>query len=489
MCARKTPEPRLAAWLTWLGGGQWHELGEHHERSAHAVAGVVVVLNAALAWLVATFAVAGSTRWQVPAVLPMTLVFGVLVGALSRAVASGPSRAGLLGRAAVAVAVGVVVGELAALVVFAGSIDRRLDEQAAHHADSTPAVAQSAAELQRVRDARSSLDDAVDQARAQRDEALVVARCEYHPTPACPQTHITGVPGVGPETRTANELLADAQRELDNAVAARQQQSGRLDAQIGDGAAQLARARQAAVAGADRGFGARWLALGDLCAANPGALLLRLITLAFCVLMNLLPLLLRMWRGETTHDRHAAARVERDRAEVAADTAIAVKRAEVRAAAEILWAEQQLAQAQSAIEAREVPEVPTPELPAGVETDSQATNLPAPARAPVPLIPDVTKAAARWIGPLVPTIVTRAIDTTTRPLRTARQVFEEFEEITFSLKRTRSVIVHGEEPAGQPQQSTVVDEVTRNVKAERVDTDKRAELQTADSPPQLPSAD
>ncbi|ORA32249.1 hypothetical protein BST20_25340 [Mycobacterium branderi] len=474
--------------MTWLGGGQWDELGERHERSAHAVAGVVVLLNTALTWLVATLAISGSTGWPAPAVLPLTLAFGVLVGALSRAVASGPSRGGLIGRAAVAVAVGVVAGELGALVVFAGSIDRRLDEQTAHHADSTPAVAQSAAELQRLRDARSSLDDAVDQARTQRDEALVVARCEYHPTPACPQTHITGVPGVGPETRTANDLLADAQRELDNAVAARQQRSGRLDAQIADGAAQLAQARQTAIAGADRGLGARWLALGDLCSANPGALLLRLITVGFFVLLNLLPLLLRMWRGETTHDRHVAARVERDRAEVTADTAIAVKRAEVRAAAEILWAEQQLAQARSAVEAHEAPGAPTPELAPGDETDSQATNLPTPARATLPLIPDVTKAAARWIGPLVPTMVTRAIDTTTRPLRTARQVFEEFEEITFSLKRTRRVVVDGEEPAGQPHGSTVVDEGPRRVKAERVDTDHRAELQTADSPPQLPSA-
>ncbi|WP_157011508.1 DUF4407 domain-containing protein, partial [Mycobacterium celatum] len=127
MCARNTPEPRLAALLTWLGGGHRDELGERHERSAHAVAGVVVLLNAVLSWLVATIAAAESTRWPVLALLPMTLVFGVLVGVLSRAVASGAARAGLIGRAAVAVAVGAVVGELAALVVFAGSVDRRLD--------------------------------------------------------------------------------------------------------------------------------------------------------------------------------------------------------------------------------------------------------------------------------------------------------------------------------------------------------------------------
>ncbi|ORV17938.1 hypothetical protein AWB95_05850 [Mycobacterium celatum] len=476
--------------MTWLGGGHRDELGERHERSAHAVAGVVVLLNAVLSWLVATIAAAESTRWPVLALLPMTLVFGVLVGVLSRAVASGAARAGLIGRAAVAVAVGAVVGELAALVVFAGSVDRRLDEEAAHHAESAPAVAQSAAELQRLRDARNALDMAVGEARAQRDEALVVARCEYHPTPACPQTHITGVPGVGPETRTANELLADAQQELDNAVAARQQRAGQLDAQIADSAGQLAQVRQTAISDADRGFGARWLALGDLCAANCGALLLRLAIVGFFVLLNMLPLILRMWRGETSHDRRAAARVERDRAEVAADTAIAVKRAEVRAATETLWAEQQLAQTRLAVEALEAP-TPIPELPPSDEIASQTANLPMPTRASplVPIIPGVTKAAARWLGPLVPTIVTRAIDTTTQPVRAARQVFEESEEITFSFRRTRKVIVAGQESAGQPLASTVVNEGPRNVKAERVGTEARAELQTADGAPQLPPAD
>ena len=62
----------------------------------------------------------------------------------------------------------------------------------------------------------------------------------------------------------------------------------------------------------------------------------------------------------------------------------------------------------------------------------------------IPSIPDATKAAARWIRPLVPPFVARVIDNTTQPLRTARQVFEEVEEITFSLKRTRKVTVDSE---------------------------------------------
>ncbi|ETB45742.1 membrane protein [Mycobacterium avium 11-0986] len=70
----------------------------------------------------------------------------------------------------------------------------------------------------------------------------------------------------------------------------------------------------------------------------------------------------------------------------------------------------------------------------------------------IPSIPDATKAAARWIRPLVPPLVARMMDTTTHrlthPLRTARQVFEgvveETEEITFALRRTRKVTVNSQ---------------------------------------------
>lgn len=514
---------RLEGLLTWLGGGHARELGERHERSTHAVAGAVVVLGAVLAWLIAALAVrpavATAPIW---AVVAATLVFGLLVGAITRGIAGGPAkgRAGTAGRAAVALLIGVVVGDLAALVLFSGAIDHRLDERALRTADSAPAVAQAAASVQQARSARSALDGTVDQARGHLDNALVIARCEYNPTPACPQTRITGVPGRGPETRTANELLADAQRELDTALAARDRQAPALDANVSRAEQALTQARQAVVADAGRGLGARWVAMNDLTLAGAGALILRILTIAFFALLYLLPLILRTWRGETTHDRHAAARAEQERAELEADTAIAIKRAEVRREAEIMWAEHQLAQTRLAIEAqaeidrehqrrRVVEALDAPvhassertfepveedmylpiaaeaeaasravaELPAA-ERDAPAPateNLPAPAEplmatvehyeepaasgvdaqrgAPlIPSIPDATKAAARWIRPLVPPFVARVIDNTTQPLRTARQVFEEVEEIAFSLKRTRKVTVNSESSDGGVQQ-------------------------------------
>ncbi|CDO88730.1 hypothetical protein AWC29_10270 [Mycobacterium triplex] len=520
MGAHELIEPRSAVSrvegvLAWLGGGHWRELGERHERSTHAVAGAVVLLGAVLAWLVAALAVDASARWPLIAVVALTLIFGLLVGAVTRGIASGPHRGrpGIAGRIVVAVAVGVVVGELAALVVFSRSIDHRLEDRALSTADSAPAVAQASAALQQTRSARSALDAAVTQARNGQDDALVVARCEYHPSPACPQTRITGDPGAGPETRTANELLADAQRELDTALAARDRQAPELDATISREQRAVDDARQRVLAEAGPGgVGARWIAMNDLTFAGVGALMLRLLTIAFFVLVYLLPLILRTWRGETTQDRHATARAERERAELDADTAIAIKRAEVRREAEILWAEHQLTQARLAIEAqteidreqqrrrvteaiegpqpaasvrtfepvqediylpiaaeaeaasRAVPELPAAAAVSREETAPEVDNLPAQiepaderAMPSIPSIPDATRAAARWIRPLVPPFVARAIDNTTAPLRTARQVFEEVEEITFALRRTRKVTFDSESSEPSEHRSSTTD--------------------------------
>lgn len=510
---------RIAQSLTWLGGGEWRELGERHERSTHVIAGVVVLLGAALTWLVSALAITEATHAPIALTVPLTFAFGLLIGAIARAIASGPTRgwSGVAGRAAVAVAVGAVVGELAAVVLFSGSIDRLLDERAARSAETTPAVAQASADLDRARQARNALDVAVDQASRQRDEALVVARCEYNPSPACPQTHITGVPGTGPETRTATDFLADAQRQLDNALTNRDGVAPGLDSEIAAREQARQQARESAMTDVDHGLGTRWMAMNEYTFASPGALLLRLVTIAFFALLVLLPLILKVWRGQTSQDRGAAARAEVGRAELEADTAIAVKRAEVRAAVETLWAEQQLASARLAVEAqaeiereqqrRRVIEAleapvqaqservakPAPELPAAETSD----NLPARREGSslIPAIPDVTRAAARWIRPFVPPIIASAIDTTTKPLRSARQVLEETEEVHFSLKRTHKVSVHSEEHgslATEPVEShTTPVSVEASVERHQMVTERERhpELRGADGSRQLPAAE
>lgn len=472
-------------------------------------ADVITVLYGTLAALVAGLALAAATGWSAPAILSSALTFGALVAVSVRLTARGPIRGwrAVSGRAAIAVAVGVLVGEIAALVVFAGAIDRSLDASAARSADVVPAVAQATAELSQSRAARADLDVAVEQSRARLDEALVVARCEYNPTSACPQTRITGMPGFGPETRTANELLADARQDLDDSLGARERRAPELDAAIADDELELANARAVATTNADRGLGARWVAMHDHTLASPGPFVLRLFAVTFSVLLSLLPLILTLWRGETAHDRRATALAEREDAELKADTAIAIKRSEVRQTAEILWAEQQLASARLAVEAQheidrvhyrrrvaqalaganpalqhaeavqqqealQLEEIAGPingQLSEPRALDANAAALPSgeekplPARVEsevakrgepplIPSLPDLTRSAVRWIRPLVPPIVAKAIDTTTHPVRTARQVFEEVEEIHFSLRRTHSVSVHSmDSPVDSPQ--------------------------------------
>lgn len=500
MCATRTREPRsagnrLEALLTWFGGGDWRDLGERHERSTHAVAGALVLVLAALAWLVAALALAASLRWPTAVVAAATFVFAVLVGVVGRAVVSGPmrGRTGVVGRALVAVAVGVLVGELAALTLFSGSIDRIIDERSARGVESAPAVVRASTDLDAARTARARLEGTVEAALVRREDALIVARCEFHPVPGCPQTHITGVPGAGPGTRTAQEFLADTQQQLDAAVAERERRAPELDTRIAEAERALAQARDSAIGNSDHGLGARWTALNEHTLPDPGALLLRLLTIGFFVLLSLLPLILNRWRGETSQDRGTAARAERDRADLQADTAIALKRAEVRVAIDAIWAEQQLASARLAAEAqaeidrlqhrRRVIEAVEPavqahserirepaadEVPLPIAADAEsapavveAENLPERAEprggSLVSPIPDITRAAARWLRPFVPPIVARTVETTTRPVRSVLHIMEETEEVHFDLKRTRRVAVHSEESVGQSAEAVAPD--------------------------------
>lgn len=488
-------------------------LDKTNSGSAHTV-GVTTAFTAILSGVVTCLALARSTNWSAPVTMTAGLAVGLLVGVVGRAVVTGPLRGwrNVGGRAAVAVAVGVVLGELAALVVFASGTQRALDDQAARQADASPSVVQASKQLDEDRQTRATLAEAVDEARVNRDNALVVARCEYNPRPGCPQTQITGDPGEGPETQTANDILADSQQELDKASAERDARVPALDAQIVAGENALAQSRAGAIAAADNGLGARWVAMNHYTTSSLGALVLRLLTVAFFALLTALPLILKVWRGETAQDRRAAAEAEREKAELDADTAVAVKRAEIRAASETLWVERELESARLAVAAeteieraqqrRRVFEaldavggpasrfvtaepvgagaiaagnVAAGNVAAGtagaggddllpIEAEAAAASRSAALPAPVAAvnapavqtsenlpekveqggwvsIPDVAGAAARWVRPFVPPIVANAIDATTHPLRTARQVFEEVEEIGLTLKRTRRTIV------------------------------------------------
>lgn len=502
MCAQQVAESRASGvspvrWIAWLGGSDRFELLQPHERSARAVSGVVVLVNAVLSWVATFAAILPTTHRSVTVAALFASVFALLILMTARAVATRPARGtvrrGATSAVVVAVMLGGVVGEFATLAFLSGSVDRAVQEKAARSAASNPAVVKVMSDLQQTRRARVALDNAVDAARAQRDAALEVARCEYHPTAACPQTRITGVPGAGPETQTDNEVLAHSQRELDQSIAVRDSRAPELDSRIGDAERILEQTRESATTDALPGLGARWLAMNEMTTDSAGTLILRLLTDAFFMLLGVVPAILRRRNGDTTDDLHAQARAERERAELLADTAIAVKRAEVRAEVENAWAERQLEHARLAVAAQT--EIDRAQLrqrvhaaievtaraaepvdddiylpiaaeahaaslaaaptPAPTPAADEATNLPVPlgprdrsAVPAIPTVPDVTRAAARWLRPVVPDFVSRAIHTSTHPIRTARQVIEEVEHITFSLTRTRKFTVETQEGTG-----------------------------------------
>ncbi|MEC3958006.1 DUF4407 domain-containing protein [Nocardia sp. CDC153] len=519
----------LGALLVWLGGAQ-PRLTDRDERGGYTVTGAVVALFAITAGVVTAVAV-GAAKWPFLALLAVALIATLLVGAVGRALATAatPNRhenrravAEFTGRIAVAVLAGVVIAELAATVVFSGTVDRLLDETAQRTVESAPAVVTARTEFDQAKADRTALDQQIVKAQADVATALKIARCEYNPSQDCVGIPTTGVPGRGPEERTANQMLDDARAQL---TAAQAKVDG-LDAKVTEKDKALATARKDAYTEGDRGLGARWVAMNDYTSGHAGPLALRLALAVLMTVLALLPLLLRWWRGETAFDRGVAVRTTTDRIDQAATTAIAVKQAEVRVETENLRAEQQLTAARLAAHAdtaidrerqrtriiaaignleigitepaqRAVAEFDSAtrhELPAaaGDRKDStvsqegnvtQSPNLPAPltsgALAPLPpggaLAPHTpvaqpatankggglelpiigtvpfTDTAARWIRPLVPSFVANAIDTATHPLRTVRQAFEEAEEITFTLRRTRKVTVDSQDSA-QPQQ-------------------------------------
>ncbi|WP_019931973.1 DUF4407 domain-containing protein [Nocardia sp. BMG111209] len=487
----------MTAALTWLGGAG-ADLDDRYERSGYTVSGAIVILVAAAAGT-ATALAGAAADWSPTAITAGAAGTALLFGGLSRTLVTASQsaradgeRAERIARIVAAVLAGLVVAELASTVLLGAAVGRRLDDQARQAAETAPAVVAARTAADAARTDRAALDRTLVQARTDIEQALVVARCEYHPTPDCPQTMITGVPGYGPEVRTADAMLDDARARL----AAAQARIPALDQRVIDADSSVAQARAGALSGSGHGLGARWVAMNAETAAHPGALVLRLATAAVAVLLALLPLLLRWWRGETSLDRRIAARTVVARAEQEESTAVAVARSEARAAAERLRVERESAAARAAAEADmaidaerqrrrvvaalggleigvtparhepargAVAALDSPESHPETRADEEHPVTPPQRSTPatttggdleLPLLGAIpfTGAAARLIRPLVPAFVAQAVDTAfgtaTAPLRSVRQVFEEAEEITFTLRRTRRVTVETQEVGG-----------------------------------------
>ena len=424
----------LGRGLVWLGGGQWsaaHTAPARAERSAYAVSGGVVASVALLAWVVVTLALVAGTTWPAVVAAGVGALLGALVAAVLRALTASPAvRTGAWGRIAAACLLGLLVGEIATTVLLSGAVDRRLTEEAA--SASTPAVVAAESQLTQAQAARTGLDTAIDDALAHRDAALVVARCEYNPTPECPTTSITGVPGAGPETTSSNELLDDAQSELLAAFDDRRAGIPGADAAVAAATTELSAAQADAAASVDTGLGSRWVAMNSYTLSNPSAGALRVLTDAVFVFLTLLPLLLRRWRGETALDR-----------QIAVDTALDRARSE----AEL----RQIERAPARVIEGSIVEGSIVEEEAGMEPSKELVSSSRPTADRTPALPGPLPALTRFVQPLVPPVVANvvggAVNTARNPMRAVRQVIEEASEVTeiTYTKRTRRVTVHSDE--------------------------------------------
>lgn len=466
---------RMGNLLVWFGGGVWRDIADADERSTYQTAGFLVVLNAVITWVVAALAVATIGGVNPLLAVLVTALLALLVGAFGRVLASRIAErssrlvAGDVARGLIAVLLGLAVGELAALALFTGPINAELNARV-DAARAEVSNGQLAGKLAQAEDRRAALDENVTAAIDRRDHARLVARCEYNPTPDCPP-EITGDPGNGPQTAEAEAELATAEQDLADARSEREQQAPALDKQVaaldGEVAQEIATAE--ALARADNGIDARWTAMNTHTADHPVAMVLRLGVDAFFVVLNLLPLLLRLLRGETMQDSRIAARRERLRAEEDAATAIAIKRVEERAAAEderaafpVLTATAEWDQETLALPAGSVDTEPSegdrvesdnlPVLASRSELEPAVHDgelvKPGPfASLPGPL-PKVARAVTGMVRPLVPEKVVQSLPS--NPVKKVRSLLEEVEEWRFSMTRKRTVTMETEEPAGYP---------------------------------------
>ena len=264
------------------------------------------------AWLVAALAVAESTRRSAPVVVLSTLVLGLLVATVSRAVAGGhvPGRPGGVDPRGGRSCRGHPRGRARRRRPL-----RRGDRPPPRRSGRTdrPLFARGVAGHGRTGPHPRRPHRARPRGTAGRRPPR---RCtggrplRVQPTPACPQTHITGCPD--PENRTANDFLADSQCELDTAQAGRDRKAPLLDAQIADRQRVIALARQAAIAHAEDGLGARGSAMNEHPRTSPGARALRVLCAAFFALLSLLPLILKSWMP-TPPSRSSAPKFARPR--------------------------------------------------------------------------------------------------------------------------------------------------------------------------------
>jgi hypothetical protein len=330
LATRRPPWPLWPTWMlgngfAWLGGASWRALDDRHERSSYQVSGFFVLLNGFIAWGLATLAAVGmDIAPDFGAAAPYTAVWGLFVIGFDRAICAvvfdparrASARHSYLARAVCASLLGFMISEMGALAIFEDDINRTMNDSIAAQIDASRTLivgadgkpTDRAKQLQDLRAARTKLDTDLASATTAAKQAGLVAVCERQPA-GCPpglatSGQISGRGGDGGLTRQREADAAKAQGELTRATTAHDTEAPKLEAQIKslDSAIQSDLDKADGLAKAENGLAARWHALLKFVFSDGRALGFHILLTVFFILLDLVPLFIKIGRGRTRYD-------------------------------------------------------------------------------------------------------------------------------------------------------------------------------------------
>jgi Domain of unknown function (DUF4407)/Protein kinase domain len=325
---------RLGNLLCWLGGASWRDIGDRHERALYQMSGCFVLGVGVIAWGVASLAAVGVLEVPITKALPYAIAWGLFVGGFDRTISSkvhDPSEgrfkrsSGYLVRGLFAVLIGLAIAETAALVVFADPIRRTMQDNIQEQIDKSRRIifgeggkpSSRSAELADLQRQRDDLLRAVDNAQSDLELKRYIAECERRPD-GCPREMvengtISGVAGEGEKTRIRDAEATAAADVLTQATARRNAEVPGLNTRIATLTDDLTRDSTDAqiLAEAERGFDARWRAMHEYTTSSPSALSIRVTLALILVIVDLIPLLLKLLRGMTMYDARILTRRRR----------------------------------------------------------------------------------------------------------------------------------------------------------------------------------
>ncbi|SER98142.1 DUF4407 domain-containing protein [Lentzea albida] len=327
--------PLQPIWLlgngfAWLGGASWRGITSRHDRSSYQLSGFFVLLNGFIAWGLFSLAAVGmGVAPSFAAALPYTFAWGLFVALFDRAISArtvdpsqgkGVTTTGYVVRGLVACMLGFIIAEAGAMAFFRDDIERTMRDTISRQVQDSAvgvlgtqdAPTARAAALDEMRGQRDKLQNDLTAAEAKAAEAGRIAVCEREPD-GCDDLvragKVTGKRGEGDKTRLRDAEKAAAEAERDKARQEWETKGKPLDPKISELEKKLAEevGVVTTAAQASQGMPARWRAMLDFTRKDPAAAFLHLLIVVFCVLLDLVPLLLKIWRGQTGYDMNVVA--------------------------------------------------------------------------------------------------------------------------------------------------------------------------------------